>query len=75
MISFNVLIMKFQAALLCQFLDDIDYATAFRCLQERSSNDAMDSLYPYMFDVTLLEFVIQLHHKKGETQRKALAVR
>lgn len=63
-----------QAAILCQFLDEVDYATAFRCLQERSCNDAMDSLYQFMWDVTMLEFIIQLHHKRGETHRKAVAV-
>jgi integrator complex subunit 8 len=64
----------FQSALLCQLLEEIDYATAFRCLQERGCNDAMDSLYPFIWDVTLLEFIIQLHHKRGETQRKTVAV-
>lgn len=64
-----------QAALLCQLLEEVDYANAFRCLQERTCNDAMDSLYPFIWDITLLEFIIQLHHKRGETQRKALAMK
>lgn len=64
-----------QSALLCQLLEEIDYATAFRCLQERGCNDAMDSLYPFIWDVTLLEFIIQLHHKRGETQRKTAALK
>ena len=34
----------------------------------------MDSLYPFIWDVTMLEFIIQLHHKRGETQRKTVAV-
>lgn len=63
-----------QSAILCQFLDKADYATAFRCLQERSCNDAMDSLYPCIWDITLLEYIVHLHHKRGETQRKTLAV-
>ena len=63
-----------QAAVLCQFLHEVDYATAFRCLQERNGNDAMDSLYGCMWDTTMLEYVIHLHHKRGETRRKAQAV-
>ena len=56
-------------------MEEIDYATAFRCLQERNCNDAMDSLYTCMWDTTMLECVIQLHHKRGETLRKTAAVR
>ena len=72
--NFKCDFVSFKAALLCQFLEEVDYATAFRCLQERTCNDAMDSLYPFIWDVTLLEFIIHLHHKRGEMQRKALAV-
>lgn len=66
-----------QAAVLCQFLDDIDYATAFKCLGETKSGtcaDAMDSYYECVWDTTLLEYLIHLHTKRGETHRKQLAI-
>lgn len=59
-----------QAGLLCQFLDPIDYSTALRCLQDRSGVDAMDAYYHCLWDVTLIEFIINTHHKKGEIQRR-----
>ena len=37
---------------LCQFVSDTDYPTAFRSLEDRSSNDAMDAMYQFMWDVT-----------------------
>lgn len=65
-----------QAAVLCQFIEDIDYALAFKCLQEKSSNfqDAMDSYYSLIWDNTLLEYIIHLHAKKGEHKRKLQAI-
>ncbi|XP_076035651.1 integrator complex subunit 8 isoform X2 [Oratosquilla oratoria] len=65
-----------QAAILCQFLETIDYSTALRCLQERNSVDAMDAYYNCLWDVTLIEFIINMHQKRGEIQRrdKAMAV-
>ncbi|KAG5681742.1 hypothetical protein PVAND_011151 [Polypedilum vanderplanki] len=65
-----------QAAVLCQFLEDIDYTLAFKCLQEKSGNfqDAMDSYYSLIWDNTLLEYIIHLHAKKGEHKRKLQAI-
>ena len=34
-----------QVAVLCQFLEEVDYGTAFKALQERNSYDAMDTYY------------------------------
>ncbi|KAF4526173.1 hypothetical protein B566_EDAN008210 [Ephemera danica] len=62
-----------QAAVLCQFLDEIDYATAFKSLQEKSSADAMDAYYSCIWDSTLLEFLVHLHAKRGEQDRKQQA--
>jgi len=59
-----------QAGLLCQFLEPIDYSTALRCLQDRSALDAMDAYYNCLWDVTLMEFIINMHQKKGEVQRR-----
>jgi integrator complex subunit 8 len=65
-----------QAAVLCQFMEDVDYTLAFKCLQEKSGNfqDAMDSYYSLIWDNTLLEYIIHLHAKKGEHKRKLQAI-
>lgn len=64
-----------QAAILCQFLENIDYSTALRCLQERSAVDAMDAYYCCLWDVSLIEFIINMHHKRGEVQRRDKALK
>ncbi|KAK2180481.1 hypothetical protein NP493_441g02001 [Ridgeia piscesae] len=48
-----------QVAVLCQFLDEIDYATAFKALQEKTSHDAMDGCYDCIWDAAILEFLIR----------------
>ncbi|XP_063860664.1 LOW QUALITY PROTEIN: uncharacterized protein LOC135100977 [Scylla paramamosain] len=64
-----------QATILCQFLENIDYCTALRCLQERSAVDAMDAYYCCLWDVSLIEFIINMHHKRGEVQRRDKALK
>ncbi|KAA0196986.1 hypothetical protein HAZT_HAZT001196 [Hyalella azteca] len=59
-----------QAGLLCQFVEPLDYSTALCCLQDRSGVDAMDAYYHCLWDVTLIEFIINAHQKKGEIQRR-----
>ena len=51
-------------------MESIDYNTALRCLQERNSVDAMDAYYNCLWDVTLMEFIINMHQKRGEIQRR-----
>lgn len=65
-----------QAAVLHQFMDEIDYSTAFKCLSEKSVNltDAMDAYYPCIWDITMLEFIVNMHGRKGEHVRKQQAV-
>uniref|UniRef100_A0A1A9ZGI3 INTS8 TPR repeats domain-containing protein n=1 Tax=Glossina pallidipes TaxID=7398 RepID=A0A1A9ZGI3_GLOPL len=65
-----------QATVLCQFLEEIDYAIVFKNLTEKSSNftDAMDAYYNCIWDTTLLEFIINLHAKRGEHSRKLEAI-
>lgn len=65
-----------QSAVLCQFMEEIDYSLAFKCLQEKTSNfqDAMDSYYSLIWDTTLLEYIIHLHSKKNEHKRKLQAI-
>ncbi|XP_039481951.1 integrator complex subunit 8 [Drosophila santomea] len=65
-----------QATVLCQFLDEIDYGIVFKNLSEKSSNftDAMDAYYSCIWDTTLLEFIVNLHAKRGEHSRKLEAI-
>lgn len=65
-----------QAAILCQFLDETDYGLAFKSITEKtySFSDAMDAYYGCIWDVTLLEFIINMHSKKGEHKRKLQAI-
>ncbi|XP_039593760.1 integrator complex subunit 8 [Polypterus senegalus] len=64
-----------QVAILCQFLREVDYMTAFKALQEQNSHDAMDSLYEYIWDVTILEYLTYIHHKRGETEKRQIAIK
>ncbi|XP_041423173.1 integrator complex subunit 8 isoform X1 [Xenopus laevis] len=64
-----------QVAILCQFLREIDYKTAFKALQEQNSHDGMDSYYDYIWDVTILEYLTYLHHKRGETDKRQIAIK
>lgn len=64
-----------QAAVLCQFLEEVDYPTAFKALQEKNCCDAMDACYNYIWDITILEFLVNLHTKKGEVDKKQLVLK
>ncbi|XP_043922111.1 integrator complex subunit 8-like [Protopterus annectens] len=64
-----------QVAVFCQFLRDVDYMTAFKALQEQNSHDSMDSYYDYIWDVTILEYLTYLHHKRGETDKRQIAIK
>lgn len=67
-----------QAAVLCQFLEEVDYSLAFKMAasdqKSCSTADAMDAYYHCIWDTTILEYLIQLHTKRGEHHRKQLAV-
>lgn len=64
-----------QAALLCQLMEEPDYSAAFKSLNERQSQDSCDSLYDHIWDVTLLEFLVNLHARRGEVDSKQKALR
>ncbi|XP_068603352.1 integrator complex subunit 8 [Brachionichthys hirsutus] len=64
-----------QVAVLCQFLREVDYMTAFKALQDQNSHDAMDSFYDYIWDVTILEYLTHIHHKRGETEKRQIAIK
>jgi integrator complex subunit 8 len=66
-----------KAAVLCQFLEEVDYTTAFKNLGDIKSStcsDAMDSYYSCIWDTTILEYLVYLHTKRGEHHRKQQAV-
>uniref|UniRef100_A0A8C5CGR2 INTS8 TPR repeats domain-containing protein n=1 Tax=Gadus morhua TaxID=8049 RepID=A0A8C5CGR2_GADMO len=62
-------------AVLCQFLRETDYMTAFKALQEQNGHDAMDSFYDYIWDVTILEYLTHIHHKRGESEKRQIAIK
>ncbi|KAL8569201.1 hypothetical protein ACOMHN_051881 [Nucella lapillus] len=64
-----------QVAVLCQFLEATDYSAAFRALQERTVYDAMDAYYCCIWDITILEYLVHLHTRKGEMDKRQCALR
>ncbi len=47
---------------------------AFGKAQEKITSDASDALYGYIWDLTILEFFINLHSKRNETTKRQEAV-
>lgn len=64
-----------QVAVLCQFTDEIDYTTCFKALQERNCYDAMDTYYSCIWDISILEYLVHLHSKRGEMEKKQAALK
>ncbi|XP_046812830.1 integrator complex subunit 8 isoform X1 [Vespa crabro] len=68
-----------QAAILCQFLEEVDYSLAFKMAgsdqKSCTTADAMDAYYHCIWDTTILEYLIHLHTKRGEHHRKQLAIK
>lgn len=60
---------------MCQFLEEIDYHTAFKCLAEPLCNDALDAHYMCFWDVNILEYLIYLQTKRNNKDRAKKAVR
>eukprot|EP00057_Strongylocentrotus_purpuratus_P020858 XP_011675332.1 PREDICTED: integrator complex subunit 8 isoform X1 [Strongylocentrotus purpuratus] len=63
-----------QAAILCQFLQPVDYATAYQALQEKRCYDGSDSMYGCFWDLAILEFLVFTHHKRSEIDKKQVAL-
>ncbi|XP_026812278.1 integrator complex subunit 8 [Rhopalosiphum maidis] len=59
-----------QAAILCLFQEEIDYATAYKCASETNSCDALDEYYDYIWDINLLEFLIYWHTKLNHQEHR-----
>jgi len=63
------------AAFFCQCLSgEVDYSTAFKCLEERGTGDTMDGVYDKLWDVTVLEYAVSMHTRRGDHSRKKLAL-
>ncbi|KAF5275218.1 hypothetical protein FQR65_LT04252 [Abscondita terminalis] len=64
-----------QAAILCQFLEDPDYTLAFHNLAEQKlCSDALDAYYHCFWNNSILEFLVNFHHKRSEFRRRKRAV-
>jgi hypothetical protein len=62
-------------AILCQYLPVIDYQLAFKCMQEKYSNDTLDGLYKHIWDVTLYEYLIYTNTQRNFTDKRDLAIK
>lgn len=64
-----------QAVILHQMCREINYSLVFKALAEKHCFDSCDDLYECIWDVTILEYLIHLHHRRGEVDRKTKIVR
>lgn len=63
-----------QAVALCQMTKNLNYTIAFKQLNERICNDCCDDIYECIWNVTLLEYIINLHSKRGEIERRTKVI-
>lgn len=63
-----------QAVALCQMTRSLNYTIAFKQLNERICNDCCDDIYECIWNVTLLEYIINLHSKRGEVERRTRVI-
>ena len=63
-----------QAVALCQMTRNLNYTIAFKQLNERVCNDCCDDIYECIWNVTLLEYIINLHSKRGEVERRTKVI-
>lgn len=63
-----------QAVALCQMAPQINYGMAIKQLNERVCNDSREDIYECIWDITLLEFVINMHAKRNELELKNKAI-
>lgn len=63
-----------QAVALCQMTRNLNYTIAFKQLNERICNDCCDDIYECIWNVTLLEYIINLHSKRGEVERRTRVI-
>ena len=51
-----------------------NYKLATQALSERVCFDSCEHLYECIWDITLLEYLVSMHTKRGELDRKTLAL-
>ncbi|CAF1599609.1 unnamed protein product [Adineta ricciae] len=64
-----------QVACMCQLLSVPDYNTIFKTLQENYMNDDIDDYYECIWDLALLESLINNLNLRGYEDKKRLAIR
>ena len=64
-----------QAAVLHQMTKEVNYQLVFKALGEKICYDSCDDLYDCIWDLTILEFLVNMHCKRGELDRKTKVVR
>lgn len=63
-----------QAVALCQMSPVVNYAMAVKQLNERVSNDCCDDIYECIWDITLLEHIVNIHARRNEYEKTAKAI-
>ena len=63
-----------QSAVLQQMLQQPNYSLAFKSLSERCCFDSCDDLIACIWDITLLEFLVNLNVRRGDSERKSRAM-
>jgi len=63
-----------QAVVLSQCSQEPNYAQVFKYLEDRDTCDAADTLYSCIWDMTILEFAMSLHTRRGEVARRRHAL-
>ena len=64
-----------QAAVLHQMAKEINYQLVFKALAEKICFDSCDDLYDCIWDCSILEFLANMHYKRGEIDRKTKVIR
>jgi len=59
-----------QAVVLSQFCLEPNYAQVFKYLEDRETADAADALFSCIWDMSILEFSMSLHTRRGEVARR-----
>ncbi|KAI1305789.1 Integrator complex subunit 8 [Halotydeus destructor] len=59
-----------EAAVLHQMVTKPSYDKAFKALSERTCYDSCEDLYECIWDTNMLEFLVSLHARRGELDRK-----
>ena len=54
---------------------EVNYQLVFKALGEKICYDSCDDLYDCIWDLTILEFLVNMHCKRGEVDRKTKVVR